>query len=122
MIRSFPNIPHAQRMAVVVSLVSILGVGCASGGLTQREKGAAGGAAIGAGAGAIIGNQSGNKGEGALIGAALGGLSGAVLGDRQQANTQDRQALEERQRAQDEEIRRQRAEIEELQRQQGQGY
>jgi uncharacterized protein YcfJ len=37
---------------------------------------AAGGALLGAGAGAIIGNQSGHAGEGAAIGAAVGGTAG----------------------------------------------
>lgn len=122
MISNLSNFSDARRAGFAVALMAVVLSGCASGGLTQREKGAAGGAVVGAGAGAIIGNQSGNKGEGALIGAALGGLTGAVIGDQQQAASQDRQSLEERQRAQDEEIRRQRAEIEELQRQQGQGY
>ena len=36
---------------------------------------------LGAGAGAIIGHQSGDAGEGALIGAGLGALTGAIIGE-----------------------------------------
>ena len=35
----------------------------------------------GAGAGAIIGHQTGDAGEGALIGAAFGAVTGAILGE-----------------------------------------
>lgn len=107
------------RPVVVFAAITIFAAGCASGGLSQREKGAGAGAVIGAGAGAIIGNQSGDAGEGALIGAALGGLTGAILGDQQQAGSERRSALEQRQYEQEEELRRQREEIEQLKREQG---
>ena len=45
------------------------------------SKGAAVGAAGGAGLGAIIGHQSGETGTGALIGAGAGALVGALAGD-----------------------------------------
>ncbi|MFT4570231.1 MAG: outer membrane protein OmpA-like peptidoglycan-associated protein [Hyphomicrobiaceae bacterium] len=83
---SVSSLSSLRTLALI--LVATTAVGCASGGLTTREKGAGLGALIGAGAGAIIGNQSGHKGEGALIGAAIGGLSGAAAGDQTQAGQQ----------------------------------
>ncbi len=52
--------------------------GCAT---TPVQQGALGLGAVGAGAGAIIGNQTGHAGEGALIGAGVGALTGALVGD-----------------------------------------
>jgi outer membrane protein OmpA-like peptidoglycan-associated protein len=91
------------RLAVA-GLVAVMVTGCASGGLTTREKAAGAGAIIGAGAGAIIGNQSGNRGEGALIGAAIGGLSGAAVGDQVQAGQQRDAAMQERLDRQEQEL------------------
>ncbi len=51
-------------------------------GCTGTQKGAAGGALIGAGIGAVVGHQSDETGEGAAIGAVVGGLAGALLGDQ----------------------------------------
>ena len=55
---------------------------CAAGPNTQR--GALGGAAVGAVGGAIIGNNvgDGDAGRGALIGAGAGALGGAALGNQ----------------------------------------
>lgn len=39
------------------------------------------GGLLGAGVGAIIGNQTGDAGEGALIGGALGAITGGAIGD-----------------------------------------
>ena len=98
-------------IASSLSLAAILALGCASGGLSKREKGALGGGALGAGAGAIIGHQSGHAGAGAAIGGALGVLGGAVVGDQLEAQDQ-------RGTAQDQELLRQRAELEALKREQ----
>jgi len=97
----------------ILALGTIVLTGCASGGLTAREKGALGGGALGAGAGAIIGHQTGHAGAGAAIGGALGALGGAVVGDQMEAQNQ-------RSSAQDAELERQRREIEELKRRQEQ--
>ena len=51
-------------------------------GCTGTQKGASGGALLGAGIGAIVGHQSGETGKGALIGATVGGLAGALVGDQ----------------------------------------
>lgn len=51
----------------------------------NTQRGAVGGALLGAGAGAIIGNQSGRAGEGALIGAAAGGALGGTYGNSRDA-------------------------------------
>ena len=63
---------------VLLCIVFIIGLlsGC-----TTVQKGAAVGAAGGAGLGAIIGHQSGETGKGALIGAGAGALVGALAGD-----------------------------------------
>jgi uncharacterized protein YcfJ len=69
---------HIIGLAVVA--LALAGVtGCNT---TPVQDGAVAGGAIGAGAGAIIGNQSGKAGEGALIGAGIGALTGALIGDR----------------------------------------
>lgn len=61
---------------------SVALVGC-----TPTQKGAVGGAALGAGAGALIAGD-GDRGTGALIGGAIGGLGGAAIG----ANKEKKQA------------------------------
>ena len=53
--------------------------------LTQTEKGAITGGAIGTGAGAIIGNQSGHPGSGAAIGGGIGALTGGLIGRGQES-------------------------------------
>ena len=105
-----------KRLLGVLSLAILLG-GCAAP-LSEREKGALGGGALGAGAGAIIGSAMGDHraGKGALIGGALGALGGAAVGDQMQGQRQrqDVQASEvEQQRL---EIERQRRELEDLRR------
>lgn len=57
-------------------------------GCTATQQGAVAGTALGAGAGAIIGNQSGDSGEGALIGGAVGGISGGLIGHALDQNRQ----------------------------------
>ncbi len=66
-----------NRFLGLVLLSALVLSGC-----TGTQKGAAGGALVGAGIGAIIGHQSGETGEGALLGAAVGGLAGALIGDQ----------------------------------------
>lgn len=94
----------AWKPGLGLALALVMVSGCASGGLTTREKAAGAGAILGAGAGAIIGNQTGNKGEGALIGAAIGGLGGAAVGDQVQAGQQRDAALGERLDRQEQEL------------------
>jgi len=105
-----------KRLIGVLSLAVLLG-GCAAP-LSEREKGALGGGALGAGAGALIGSAVGhhNTGKGALIGGALGALGGAAVGDQMQGQRQrqDAQAYETEQ--QQREIERQRRELENLRR------
>ena len=79
-----------------VGVAAALGVGCASGPLTTREKSAAVGGLGGAAAGA-------------LIGGGLGLGAGALIGDQMQAQ-------ENRNYQQDQEIRRQQYEIDRLRR------
>ncbi|MGH7822711.1 MAG: YMGG-like glycine zipper-containing protein, partial [Candidatus Binatia bacterium] len=78
-------------MALSIVVPVLLG-GCASGGLSAREKGALAGGAIGAGTGAIIGhNTKGrHKGRGAAIGGAAGALGGWIIGDQIDAANQRR--------------------------------
>jgi hypothetical protein len=71
-----------KKVLFSLPLVALLGLSIAISGCASSE-GRAGltGAVIGAGLGAIIGNQSGHAGEGALIGAAAGGLTGLIVQD-----------------------------------------
>jgi hypothetical protein len=95
-----------------LTVVALLGVGCAGGPLTTREKGAGIGALGGAAAGGIIGSAVGAPAAGALIGGGLGLGAGALVGDQLQGQ-------EYRNYEQDREIRRNQAEIERLRRQRG---
>lgn len=100
-IRSSSNSAHLLPYTFLVTML-----GCASGGLSTREKGPLGGAALGAGAGALIGEATGGRpGRGALIGGALGGLGGALTGNAMQSQ-------EEESIAQQRELERQRYETE----------
>ena len=99
----------ATRVPAALLASTLLLAGCASGGLSKRETGALGGAALGAGTGALIGRATGNTAAGAAIGGVLGGLGGAVVGDQIQAGDQKLDAR-------DQEIARNRELIEELKR------
>jgi len=59
------------KVAVCIAAIALSGCSC----MTNLEKGAAAGGAVGAGAGAIAGG-----GEGALIGAGAGAVTGALIG------------------------------------------
>ena len=99
-------------LAVALSLA-----GCAGAPLSTREKSTLGGAALGAGAGAIIGEATdSNPGTGALIGGALGGLGGAMVGGGMQS--QESQMAEQRYELerQQYELERQRRDLEDLRR------
>lgn len=103
-----------KRLLSMLSLAALLG-GCAAP-LTQTEKGALGGGALGAGAGAIIGSSihHGSPGKGALIGGALGALGGGLVGNQMEGQTQRQNAQSDEVEAQRREIERQRREIEDL--------
>ncbi len=92
------------QQATLVGLVSILlgtTVGCSQP-LSTREKGALGGAAVGAGAGALLGG-----GKGAAIGGAAGALGGAIIGDQMQRRENDQYYEDQRAREQAERDQRQ---------------
>jgi len=81
------------------------------------------GGAVGAGAGAVVGNQMGHPGEGALIGAGAGALTGAgtaAIADSAAKRSFEEKIAEQQEiiRRQQEEIKRQDREIEDLKRQQ----
>lgn len=95
-----------------VGVAAALGVGCASGPLTTRERSAAVGGLGGAAAGGLVGAAVGHPAAGALIGGGLGLGAGALIGDQMQAQ-------EYRNYQQDQEIRRQQYEIDRLRREKG---
>jgi hypothetical protein len=73
------------------TLVAITSSGCAN--MNSTQKGAALGAAGGAGLGAIVGKQFGSTGAGAAIGALAGTATGALVGNaKDEADTRDRYA------------------------------
>ena len=88
-------------------------------GINSTAKGAVAGTALGAGTGAIIGSATGKAGYGTAIGAGIGALGGALVGYGVGGEDSKRQALQEEQMLQQQEIERQRREIEELKRRQG---
>jgi uncharacterized protein YcfJ len=67
--------------AILLSSFTVIGCATQSG-----QDGAVLGGLLGAGAGAIIGNQSGDAGEGLLIGAGLGAIAGGLIGDSTERN------------------------------------
>jgi uncharacterized protein YqgC (DUF456 family) len=74
---------------VSAGLTAIIGVGCAGGPLTAREKGAGIGALGGAAVGGLVGNATGHPGAGAAIGGAVGLGAGALIGDYMQGREDD---------------------------------
>lgn len=80
-----PSSSTTARRAALLSLIALpaLGTACASIQNTlnsDKERGAAIGAATGAVAGGLIGRANGSTARGAIIGAVLGGTAGAVIG------------------------------------------
>ncbi len=76
--------------ATVLWTLAISLAGCAGEPLSTREKGTLGGAAIGAGGGALIGEAVGHPGAGAAIGGVTGGVAGYAIGNEMQ-NHEDRE-------------------------------
>ncbi|GAA0739477.1 OmpA family protein [Ideonella azotifigens] len=76
---NFRPLAHAAGLTLLSATVFV--TGCAN--MGEREKGTAGGAAIGAIGGAVISSATGGKaGTGALIGGALGAVAGNVWSKR----------------------------------------
>ena len=77
------------RALLALAATALLATGCQN--MSEREKGTATGAGIGAILGAAIGSNSGNAGKGAVIGAA----GGAVVGNLWSKHMEDkRKAME----------------------------
>lgn len=74
---------HIKIPIILLSALTI--TGCATT-RTGQDASVLGGL-LGAGAGAIIGNQTGDAGEGALIGAAIGAITGGAIGDSTEKNS-----------------------------------
>ncbi len=67
-------------LLTVALLTLVVTTGCGDS-LSNRDKGALGGTALGAGLGAIIGSATGNAGVGTAIGGGIGAITGAVVGN-----------------------------------------
>jgi len=70
-------------LAVVITMIGILAVGCE----TQGQSGALIGTGVGAGVGALAGGST----EGTLIGAAVGGGAGYIIGNEGDKKQQKRE-------------------------------
>jgi phage tail tape-measure protein len=107
---------HMKRTVTISVSVFLLSavVGCSSGGLTTREKGAGIGALGGAAVGGIIGAAVGRPGAGAAIGGALGLGSGALVGDQLQGQEQKQSDQQRQIDANQAELERQRRDLEKL--------
>ena len=90
---------------------------CFSGCSPRQARAGTGGAAIGAVSGAVIGDQSGHSGEGALIGATAGAATGVLVADSLETKDQKIASQKEIIRRQQEEKLRQEREYQDLQRQ-----
>src|SRR5262245_26596931 len=71
----------SSRTLVVAVLAAMVSTGCAD--MSERQRGTAGGAAIGAAAGAVISRATGGKaGTGAVVGGAIGAVAGNLWSKR----------------------------------------
>jgi len=82
----------------------------------KTAVGAATGGVLGAGLGAIVGNQTGDPGQGLVIGALAGAGTGAMVGNALEAQEKTMHTQDEAIERQEKTIRAQSAEIEELRR------
>lgn len=105
-----------KRTVTISASVFLLSavVGCSSGSLTTREKGAGIGALGGAAVGGIIGAAVGRPGAGAAIGGALGLGSGALVGDQLQGQEQKQSDQQRQIDANQAELEKQRRDLEKL--------
>lgn len=76
-----PSTSLTSRTLVVSLLAALAATGCAN--MSERQKGTAGGATIGAVAGAVIAKATGGKaGTGAVVGGAVGAVAGNLWSKR----------------------------------------
>ena len=75
-----------RTSAIALSAAAVLLAGCEStGGMSERQKGTAIGAGVGAAAGAVLSKATGGKaGTGAVVGGAIGAVAGNVWSKRQE--------------------------------------
>jgi outer membrane protein OmpA-like peptidoglycan-associated protein len=75
-----------RSSAIALSAAAVLLAGCEStGGMSERQKGTAIGAGVGAAAGAVLSKATGGKaGTGAVVGGAIGAVAGNVWSKRQE--------------------------------------
>lgn len=75
-----------RSSALALSAAAVLLTGCEStGGMSERQKGTAIGAGVGAAAGAVLSKATGGKaGTGAVVGGAIGAVAGNVWSKRQE--------------------------------------
>ncbi|MFH1480085.1 MAG: YMGG-like glycine zipper-containing protein [Pseudomonadota bacterium] len=74
-----------KKIVAFAVILSLLGVGCASSGRYNTQKGAA----IGAGIGAIAGQAIGRNTKSTLIGTGVGTLLGTIFGNLEDQRAQD---------------------------------
>jgi len=86
-----------SQIIIITILALFTGSACTSPS-KKTAYGAGIGAAAGAGLGAIIGNQTGNSGKGALWGAAAGAALGGVIGNRLDKQAKELEAIAETKR------------------------
>lgn len=86
-----PSTSLTSRTLVVSLLAALAATGCAN--MSERQKGTAGGAGIGAVAGAVIAKATGGKaGTGAVVGGAVGAVAGNLWSKRME---EKRKAMEQ---------------------------
>jgi outer membrane protein OmpA-like peptidoglycan-associated protein len=75
-----------RTSAIALSAAAVMLAGCEStGGMSERQKGTAIGAGVGAAAGAVLSKATGGKaGTGAVVGGAIGAVAGNVWSKRQE--------------------------------------
>src|SRR5687767_3321662 len=84
------------RKAVVLILIPLFAIACATSDDDPNKRtktGAAAGAVAGAVVGGVVGNQSGNNRTGAVVGAAAGAAIGAAIGRRMDQQQKELQQI-----------------------------
>ncbi len=107
----------AKRSLLFYSALSLVVASTVAGCTKPKQTtaiGSATGGIVGAGLGAIVGNQTGNAGNGLAIGAVAGAATGALIGNALQAQQETAQSQDEALERQDRLIQAQRQEIDEL--------
>jgi len=110
---SCPHRVQSKALVIYLALTVVILAGCTKPRQTTAIGSGVGGA-IGAGLGALVGNQTGNAGSGLAVGAGAGAAVGALVGNAMQAQEERNKSQDEALKRQERVIQAQKSEINEL--------